>query len=133
MTNYRAILEYHYKGNTTTQVAKLCECSRTTVLKTIKRAKQCGLELPLSNKTSDYDLLKTFIRNACAKRNTQRRIFMSWKRIKRRENSRFSLCGAGIIKELWRRGKNLTANRSFSRCLRCIGPIPNFTFNRRKR
>ena len=43
MTNYRAILEYHYKGNTTTQVAKLCECSRTTVLKTIKRAKECGL------------------------------------------------------------------------------------------
>ena len=32
MTNYRAILEYHYKGNTTTQVARICECSRTTVL-----------------------------------------------------------------------------------------------------
>ena len=59
MTNYRAILEYHYKGNTTTQIAKLCECSRTTVLKTIKRAKQCGINLPLSDKTSDYDLLKT--------------------------------------------------------------------------
>lgn len=29
MTNYRAILEYHYKGNTTTQVARICECSRT--------------------------------------------------------------------------------------------------------
>lgn len=39
MTNYRAILEYHYKGNTTTQVVRICECSRTTVLKTIKRAK----------------------------------------------------------------------------------------------
>ena len=59
MTNYRAILEYHYKGNTTTQIAKFCECSRTTVLKTIKRAKQCGINLPLSDKTSDYDLLKT--------------------------------------------------------------------------
>ncbi len=43
MTNYRAILEYHYKGNTTTQVVRICECSRTTVLKTIKRAKECGL------------------------------------------------------------------------------------------
>ena len=59
MTNYRAILEYHYKGNTTTQIARICECSRTTVLKTIKRAKQCGIDLPLSDKTSDYDLLKT--------------------------------------------------------------------------
>ncbi len=58
MTNYRAILEYHYKGNTTTQVARICECSRTTVLKTIKRAKECGLELSLFDKTSDYDLLK---------------------------------------------------------------------------
>ena len=59
MTNYKAILGYYHKGNTTTQIAKLCECSRTTVLKTIKRAKQCGLELPLSDKTTDYDLLKT--------------------------------------------------------------------------
>ena len=58
MTNYKAILQYHYAENTTTQIAKLCECSRTTVLKTIKRAKQCGLELPLFDKTSDYDLLK---------------------------------------------------------------------------
>lgn len=59
MTNYKAILGYYHKGNTTTQIAKLCECSRTTVLKTIKRAKQCGIDLPLSDKTSDYDLLKT--------------------------------------------------------------------------
>ena len=59
MTNYKAILEYYHKGNTTTQIAKLCECSRTTVLKTIKRAKQCGIDLPLSDRTSDYDLLKT--------------------------------------------------------------------------
>ena len=31
MTNYKAILGYYHKGNTTTQIAKLCECSRTTV------------------------------------------------------------------------------------------------------
>lgn len=58
MTNYRAILEYHYKGNTTTQVARICECSRTTVLKTIKRAKECGIELPLTYRISDEKLIQ---------------------------------------------------------------------------
>lgn len=59
MTNYKAILDYYHKGNTTTQIAKLCECSRTTVLKTIKRAKECGIELPLDYKIFDLELLKT--------------------------------------------------------------------------
>lgn len=58
MTNYRAILNYYQKGNTTTQIATLCECSRTTVLKTIKRAKECGLELPVDSSISDMKLLK---------------------------------------------------------------------------
>lgn len=58
MTNYKAILEYYHNGNTTTQIATLCDCSRTTVLKTIKRAKECGIELPLSYTISDMDLLK---------------------------------------------------------------------------
>ena len=57
MTNYKAILNYYSKGNTTTQIAILCECSRTTVLKTIKRAKECGIELPVSCKLSDVELL----------------------------------------------------------------------------
>lgn len=57
MTNYRAILEYHYKGNTTTQVAKICECSRTTVLRTIKRAKECGLTKTIVEQMRDRDLL----------------------------------------------------------------------------
>lgn len=56
MTNYRAILQYHYQGNTTTQVAVICQCSRTTVLKTIKRAKELNLTLPISDSISDYDL-----------------------------------------------------------------------------
>lgn len=59
MTNYRAILDYYYKGNTTSQTARICECSRTTVLKTIKRAKECGIELPLTYQISDMQLLKT--------------------------------------------------------------------------
>ena len=59
MTNYRAILQYHYRGNTTTQIAKLCECSRTTVLKTIKRAKECGIDEPAFELLSDIQLLET--------------------------------------------------------------------------
>ena len=58
MTNYRAILQYHYRGNTTTQIAKLCECSRTTVLKTIKRAKECGIDEPAFELLSDIQLLE---------------------------------------------------------------------------
>ena len=57
MTNYRAILEYHYKGNTTTQVARICECSRTTVLKTIKRANECGLTKSSVAGMNDFKLL----------------------------------------------------------------------------
>lgn len=56
-TNYWAILEYHYKGNTTTQVARICECSRTTVLKTIKRAKECGLTQSSVVGMNDFKLL----------------------------------------------------------------------------
>lgn len=58
MTNYRAILQYRYRGNTTTQIAKLCECSRTTVLKTIKRAKECGIDEPAFELLSDIQLLE---------------------------------------------------------------------------
>ena len=57
MNNYRAILEYHYKGNTTTQVARICECSRTTVLKTIKKAKECGLTRSSVAGMNDFKLL----------------------------------------------------------------------------
>lgn len=56
MTNYRAILLYHSKGNTTTQVATICECSRTTVLRTIKRAKELNLTIPVSSDISDEEL-----------------------------------------------------------------------------
>lgn len=56
MTNYRAILQYYYQGNTTTQIATICQCSRTTVLKTIKRAKEIQLDIPVSNQISDRQL-----------------------------------------------------------------------------
>ena len=56
MTNYRAILQYYYQGNTTTQIATICQCSRTTVLKTIKGAKEIQLDIPVSNQISDRQL-----------------------------------------------------------------------------
>lgn len=56
MTNYRAILQYHYQGNTTTQVAVICQCSRTTVIKTVKRAKELNLTLPIPDSISDQQL-----------------------------------------------------------------------------
>lgn len=60
MTNYRAILNFHHLGNTTTQVATICECSRTTVLKTIKRAEELNLQLPIPRIMSDTELFAMF-------------------------------------------------------------------------
>ena len=56
MTNYRAILLYHSKGNTTTQVATICGCSRTTVIRTVKRAKEINLTVPVSDSITDKQL-----------------------------------------------------------------------------
>ncbi len=63
MTNYRAILLYYHKGNTNTQIAKICECSRTTVIKTIKRAKELNLAIPVSKSVSDEELFLMFCPN----------------------------------------------------------------------
>lgn len=56
MTNYRAILLYYSKGNTTTQVATICGCSRTTVIRTIKKAKKINLSIPVSDSIKDKEL-----------------------------------------------------------------------------
>ena len=56
MTNYRAILLYYSKGNTTTQIATICDCSRTTVIRAVKRAKAINLSLPVSDKIKDEEL-----------------------------------------------------------------------------
>ncbi len=53
MTNYRAILQYHFNGNNNTQISTICGCSRTTVIKTIKRAKELNLVIPVSKTISD--------------------------------------------------------------------------------
>ncbi len=56
MTNYRAILLYYSKNNTVTQIATICGCSRPTVYKTIQRAKEIDLQVPVSKNISDEQL-----------------------------------------------------------------------------
>ncbi len=60
MTNYRAILQYHFNGNNNTQISTICGCSRTTVIKTIKRAKELNLVIPVSKTISDEVLYLMF-------------------------------------------------------------------------
>ncbi len=60
MTNYRAILQYHFNGNTNTQISTICGCSRTTVIKTIKRAKELNLVIPVSKTISNEELYLMF-------------------------------------------------------------------------
>lgn len=56
MVNYRAILLYYTKGNTNTQIATICGCSRPTVIRTIKRSRELKLQLPVSDSISDQEL-----------------------------------------------------------------------------
>lgn len=56
MTNYKAILLYHSKGNTTTQIATICQCSRPTVLKVINRAAELNLKVPVPDSLSNKDI-----------------------------------------------------------------------------
>jgi hypothetical protein len=57
MFDYRSLLFYYSKGNTIAQVATLCQCSRTTVYKAVKRAKEINLELPVPYHITDKMLL----------------------------------------------------------------------------
>ena len=70
MTNYKAILLYYIKGNTTTQIATICLCSRPTVLKVIKRATELDLKLPISDKLSNRIYILCFILTGIGMRNT---------------------------------------------------------------
>ncbi len=56
MTNYSAILLYYSKENTITQIATICDCSRTTVIRAAKRAKAIKLSLPVPKEISDKEL-----------------------------------------------------------------------------
>ena len=43
MSKYKLILEYYLKGNNRTQIATLCDCSRTTVWRVLQRVKFIGI------------------------------------------------------------------------------------------
>lgn len=56
MTNYREILRLNNLGINNTRIAESCGCSRTTVVNTLRRAKECGLRYPLKENMSDKEL-----------------------------------------------------------------------------
>lgn len=57
MTDYRSILLYYSKGNNFSQIATICNLSRNTVKKTIRRATEIGLGIPVSSKINDKELM----------------------------------------------------------------------------
>lgn len=54
-------------GNTTTQIATICQCSRTTVIKTIKRTQELNLQIPIPNAVSDKELYSMLYPNRSRK------------------------------------------------------------------
>ena len=56
MTNYREILRLSSLGLNNTQIAQSCACSRTTVIQTLRLAREKGLSCPLSEEMSDKQL-----------------------------------------------------------------------------
>ena len=53
MTNYREILRLSSLGLNNTQIAQSCACSRTTVIQTLRLAREKGLSNPLPEGMSD--------------------------------------------------------------------------------
>ena len=117
MTNYRAILQYHYAGNTTTQIAKLCECSRTTVLKTIKRAKECGVDEPAFELLSDIQLLEKLYPKRVHRTGYEEPDFIALEKDKKKRGLTVFAMWRRYCKRTLAAGKNLMENRSFSSCL----------------
>jgi len=62
MTNYREILRLDSLGLNKTQIAEACGCSRTTVIQTLRLAKEKGLEHPLPESMWDKQLAHINIR-----------------------------------------------------------------------
>jgi len=60
MTKYREILRLLNQGISQRSVAASCNCSRSTVQRTIARAEECGLEWPLPPGMTDDRLRKIF-------------------------------------------------------------------------
>lgn len=56
MSKYKLIIEYYLKGNNRTQIATLCDCSRTTVWTVLKKVNAIGIGLDELNGMSEKEL-----------------------------------------------------------------------------
>lgn len=56
MSKYKLIIEYYLKGNNRTQIATLCDCSRTTVWTVLKKVNAIGIGLDKLNGMSEKEL-----------------------------------------------------------------------------
>lgn len=56
MSKYKLILEYYLKGNNRTQIASLCDCSRTTVWTVLKRVDAIGIGIGELSGMSEKEL-----------------------------------------------------------------------------
>ena len=64
MTNYREILRLSSLGLNNTQIAQSCACSRTTVIQTLRLAREKGLSHPLPEEMSDKQLAEILFPSA---------------------------------------------------------------------
>lgn len=56
MSKYKLIIEYYLKGNNRTQIATLCDCSRTTVWTVLKKVNAIGIGLDELSGMSEKEL-----------------------------------------------------------------------------
>ena len=68
MTNYREILRLSSLGLNNTQIAQSCACSRTTVIQTLRLAREKGLSCPLPEEMSDKQLAEILFPSASESR-----------------------------------------------------------------
>ena len=62
MSKYKLISEYYLKGNNRTQIATLCDCSRTTVWTVLKRVDAIGIGIGELSEMNEKNLLICFFR-----------------------------------------------------------------------
>jgi hypothetical protein len=60
MTKYREILRLNSLGISQRDIAASCSCSRKTIIKVLKRAKELNIVWPLTAGTTDGELDKLF-------------------------------------------------------------------------
>ena len=67
MTNYREILRLDSLGLNKSQIAEACGCSRTTVIQTLRIAKDKQIGYPLPDTMSDKELAELLYPPAASK------------------------------------------------------------------